>query len=163
MAVLDAHYGKIEYCLKQSELLPAKMIEQECLQKGFLDGDNHGAQSNLVNLFVGKDTGASDGKYYLLLKGSSHSGISVGFIEKPVDQASDTTTFVMRNLKAGVAINDRISYVSTTKFYTFQLTLPENVEAIGVTLTPKRGRFRIAITNNGQKPAFEKTQGLQVW
>jgi len=143
--------------------LPPKNIDQECLYKGLIDGDNHGSQSNLANMTVGKETGALDGKYYLLLKGVTHSGISVGFIEKSIDSGADPSTYVMRNLKAGVAINDRIHSVSATKYYTFQLTLPENVEAISVTITPKRGRFRVAMTNNGQKPVFNKAQGLQEW
>ena len=109
VSILDSHYGKIEYCLNQSELLPEKTLEQPCLYKGMINGDNHGSQQNLRNLVIGKDSGATDGKYYLLLKGTTHSAVSVAFMEKPANSDADPSTYVMRNLKAGLAINDRIS------------------------------------------------------
>ena len=75
-------------------------------------------------------------------------------MEKKIGSNEDPGTMITKRLKAGVAISERLTGNSNIRYYSFQLTLPKSVEAIAVNLLPKRGKYKMAITNDGSKPNF---------
>lgn len=97
----------------------------DCAFSGIIDGNNHGLSTNLRNIVIGEAEGAQTGKYYLGITALSHAGLSIAFLEKnQFSGAQHPGVSVMRNLKAGVLVNDRMYDIEEAKFYTFELSLP---------------------------------------
>ena len=76
----------------------------------------------------------------------------MGVMESDVDNADDPSTYIMRNLYQGEALTDKINNLS---WYSFQLNLQEEVQAISVSLQSKTGNYIIAVNNWDKKPRFD--------
>ena len=92
--------------------------------------------------------GVEDGRYYIHIKANTHSSLSLVVTEKPVDSSTDPNNMIIRTLHQSEYVSDIINRSSDSRYYSFEMTLGENVPGINLNLIPKRGSFILAVSNN---------------
>ena len=150
--VLDGKYGDFEACVKVNG-------ESTCRQSQTIDAHSRGLSNTYKRLLfdVSKAGKSGTGEYKIELNSKTESsGLIMGAIEL---SDSSSGSMLSKEIKAGMPVTDFLPFKNHSALYHFHVSKSmqaNKINTIRIHLTPVKGQFLLAVSNDGSKPTPEK-------